>query len=136
MLALSPVSPLYFSSCASSLRADRLLSRSSTFMRSTIEWRQSSFSFFWAARPASTAATSTGCPEPADPVLAPVASPDEAVLCAGAADPEACVGAAVVCEVVADVGAAGVGCAACAWPDLPNMPLMMFPKTLIIRLLG
>src|SRR5215204_3008120 len=39
-------------------------------MRSTIEWRQSSFSFFFAARSVSTALTSTD-PPGADPVVEP-----------------------------------------------------------------
>jgi hypothetical protein len=41
------------------VRADKLLSRSRTFIKSTIDRRQSSFSFFRAANLVSTASTST-----------------------------------------------------------------------------
>jgi opacity protein-like surface antigen len=58
------------------LRADKLLSRSRTFIKSTIDRRQSSFSFFRAANPVSTASTSTfdapeaGCGSLAGPAAA------------------------------------------------------------------
>src|SRR3954469_25066710 len=85
MAAESFMSPLYLSSCASCLRADRLLSRSRTFIRSTIDLRQSSFSFFCPARLVRTAPTST----------------DAAPVLAGAAD-----GAGVAEAVAVAVGAA------------------------------
>jgi hypothetical protein len=58
------------------LRADELLSRSRTFIKSTIDRRQSSFSFFRAANLVSTASTSTfdapeaGCGSLAGPAAA------------------------------------------------------------------
>jgi hypothetical protein len=52
------------------LRADKLLSRSRTFIKSTIDRRQSSFSFFRAANLVSTASTSTCCGSLAGPAAA------------------------------------------------------------------
>ena len=59
ILALSWVSPSYFSSAASALRAVRLESRPRTFRRSTIETRQSRVSGFFSFRSSRTAAMST-----------------------------------------------------------------------------
>src|SRR5271155_3304455 len=61
MVAESLVSPVYFNSLASSLRAFRLLSRLSAFIRSTMEVRHASFSPFAAAALSTIAATSTVC---------------------------------------------------------------------------
>src|SRR5664279_1606008 len=79
MLAESLVSPVYFRSFASSLRALRLESMPSAFIMSTIEVRHSSFSFWAATALSRIAATSTDCADPAgadgaaDPV--PAAEP-------------------------------------------------------------
>src|ERR1700761_2207639 len=61
MLAESLVSPVYPSSWASSLRAEKLESMSSAFIRSTIEVRHSSFSFLAATALSRIGATSTLC---------------------------------------------------------------------------
>src|SRR5258707_13678942 len=79
MLAESLVSPVYPSSFASSLRAVRLESISSAFIRSTIEVRHSSFSFLAVTALSRIGATSTDCPGAAgaddDPVLAAAPPP-------------------------------------------------------------
>src|SRR5262245_9957721 len=66
-IAADPSSaPVYPRSVASSLRSSRLLSRPTSFSRSTMECCQSSLSACVAARPFSTAATSTGAAGVAD----------------------------------------------------------------------
>src|SRR5262249_62076193 len=115
MVAESLVSPVYFSSFASSFRAARLLSRSSAFIRSTMEVRQASFSPFAAAALSTIAATSTVC---AGGTFAGVALGDDD----DGDDDEA-----------PDVGAVpGVGeaLAACAEP-CPKIAPIIFPKTVI-----
>src|ERR1700753_262151 len=107
MLAESLVSPVKPSSWASSLRAVRLESMSSAFIRSTIEVRHSSFSCLAATALSRIGATSTVF------AGAAVAPPDDAVHPeAGAADPPP----------------AGVALA-----ELPKIALMIFPKMLIAR---
>src|SRR5258708_2264517 len=76
MLAESLVSPVYPSSFASSLRAAKLESISSAFIRSTIEVRHASFSPLAATALSRIGATSTDCAGAAgaddDPVADPV----------------------------------------------------------------
>src|SRR5215208_2026399 len=71
MDAESFISPEYFNSRASSFRADRLLSRSRSFRRSTIDLRQSSFSFRFDARSVRIATTSTCTGDPVELALFP-----------------------------------------------------------------
>src|SRR6516225_7167268 len=114
--AESFVSPLKFNSWASSLRAARLLSRFKSFIRSTIDLRQSSFSLDRAARLSMIAVTSTGAAE--------AAAGAEAGGCAGAgAD---CGGGAAGVAPGADAGVA-----AAAEDEWPNIADMIFPKMLI-----
>src|SRR5262249_10267208 len=103
--AESLVSPVYCSSFASCLRAVRLLSRSSAFIRSTIDVRHASFSPFAAAALSTIAATSTVCAG----ALAGVA--------VGAGDPPG--------------AKEGEAFAACAEP-WPKILLIMLPKMLIM----
>src|SRR3954469_107305 len=116
MLALSLLSPVKPSSCASSFRADRLESISSAFIRSTMEVRHSSFSPFDFTAASRIGATSTlAAGPPAEDELAGAAPED------GAAAPP-------------DVGAvpadgAPAGAVALALP--PKIALMILPKMLI-----
>src|SRR5262245_40958789 len=98
---------------ASSLRAARLLSRLTSFIKSTIDFRQSSLSGDCAARLSMIAATSTG-------------AVGEPVGVAGAA-----AGAA---EEVGGAPAGAVVGAAAADDERPNMADIMLPKTLIVTL--
>src|SRR5689334_11782172 len=109
--AESFVSPPYFNSPASCLRCSRLLSTSSSFIRSTIERRQSSFCGFAAASWSITAATSTS------------ASAVETGATGAPADASAGAGA---------MGSAGRGSAGLA---LPKILLTMLPKMLMLRVL-
>src|SRR5215472_4825580 len=90
--AESFVSPLKFNSWASSLRAAMLLSRFRSFIRSTIDLRQSSFSLDRAARLSMIAVTSTGAAEAvaggaaAGCAVAGAACGDAGAPAAGAAD--------------------------------------------------
>src|SRR6185312_6124264 len=105
IVAVSLVLPVYFNSPASCLRAVRLLSRSSAFIRSTIEVRHASFSPFADAALSTIAATST--------------------VCAGAL-------AGVAVDAGDPPGAKeGEAFAACAEP-WPKILLIMLPKMLIM----
>ena len=116
MLAESLLSPVKPSSLASSLRALKLESISSAFIRSTIEVRHASFSPEAAAALSTIAATSTVCPGAA--VVA-----DYAVV---VADPAAGLVPAAA-PPLADGAPAGVALAL-----VPRIALMIFPKILII----
>src|ERR1700761_5702641 len=113
MLAESLVSPVKPSSWARSLRAERLESMSSAFIRSTIEVRHSSFSCLATTALSRIGATSTLC------AGAAVAPPDDAVPPDDAAPPEA--------------GAAEPPPAGVAPAELPKIALIIFPKMLIAR---
>src|SRR5262245_33144686 len=130
MLALSFVLPVYFSSWASSFRADRLLSRSSSFIRSTMDLRQSSFCELLAASFVSTASTSTI--EIGDEPGAWLTPPTPADCCCPAADaPLAAASAADrCCPPPADVAAPPAGTSA-ALAD-PKIADLIFPKMLIV----
>src|SRR5262245_10565732 len=134
--AESFMSPLYFSSWASCLRAARLLSRSSSFIRSTNDVRQLSFCLFCAARAPSTAATSTAvdgaADAPAGAAVAAVDAVDAAPVDAAPVD----AGADVVAGGAGAALGAADGSAALASADLPKIADMMFPKILIIHSLG
>src|SRR5215467_911829 len=123
MVAESLVSPVYFNSFASSFRAAKLLSRSSAFIRSTMDVRHASFSPFAAAALSTTAAMSTVFVGDA---LADVgdalADVGDAVADDGVGAPGAVGGApgANVCEAPA----------ACAEPWPKILPII-FPKTLM-----
>src|SRR5579872_885675 len=108
MVAESLVSPVYPSSFARSLRAARLESMSSAFIRSTIDVRQASFSCLAATALSRIGATSTVCAGAveADDDPPPGAAPGPAV-----APPLA-------------------GVASAEWPKIA---LMIFPKMLIVH---
>src|SRR4029077_20823900 len=87
-----------------------------SFIRSTIDLRQSSFSVDFAARPSMIAVTSTGAAE-----------------AAAGAEAAGCAGAGADCEGGAAAAAPGAdaGVAAAAEDEWPNIADMIFPKMLI-----
>src|SRR5262245_6150642 len=121
IVAESLVLPVYCNSSASCLRAARLLSNLSSFIKSTIECRQSKSSSDSSASLSMTAATS---------VCALVGG--DAVRCAAAGAEEAgCAAAGAEGDATEDGCEAGGG-AACAGP--PKIDDMMLPNMLIAAL--
>src|SRR5579872_2168441 len=103
MVAESLVSPVYPSSFARSLRAARLESMSSAFIRSTIDVRHASFSCLAATALSRIGATST--------------------VCAGAVD----------ADDPLPLGALAPPLAGVASAEWPRIALMIFPKMLIVH---
>src|SRR5208283_1149583 len=118
--AESPVSPVYFNSDASCLRAVRLLSSPTSFIRSTIDLRQSSVSGCFSLSASRIAATSTDPAEAAG--VAPAVGAGGAAPATGA---DGVADAAALVDPDAEVGVAGVLLA-------PKILLIMVPEILIV----
>jgi hypothetical protein len=104
------------------LRADKLLSIPTSFIRSTIDFLQSSFSGFFAAKSSSKAVTSTPCAGAA----AAGGDAAEAAEVAGLADAETA--SVVAGEATAgEVGAAPLEGAVVACPNIFDMRLVNIP---------